>query len=415
MLQDLEDRYRAVTARSRAMMAEAAHFMPGGSTRHFGFHAPYPPVFAGGKGARIRDVDGNEYVDLVCNGMSLVHGHAFAPAVEAIAAEVRNGWAWPGASAAQIAFADALAKRFGDGSLVRFTNSGTEAAMLAAKVARRVTGRPLILKALQAYHGSYDDFEAGLWGRGEIPGRTILATFNDIGSFAEALRTHPDQVAAVIIEPVMVTGGIGLAPASFFRELQELAHAHGALLIVDDCLMFRLAPGGSAQFFGFEPDITVLGKFIGGGIPVGAVVGSSAVMGDLDPLGGTIHHGGSFNGNVLGSVAGKATLDALTAEAIDRMAEQAKQVATSLAGTVAMLDLPVQIERCGSVVGMGFRDRDDLPGQAARQRFHLACLLNGVYIGTGGTPMVMCTALTDDDIGLAIEGLRSAMREAFQA
>jgi glutamate-1-semialdehyde 2,1-aminomutase len=192
----IETEFRKRTPRSASLIERSAHSMPGGLTRGFGFHWPYPAVMERGEGCYLWDVDGNRYIDLVSNGLALIHGHAFAPVVNALAAQLPHSWAWLGTSVPQIEFAEALCRRLANFERVLFTNSGTESGMLAVKLARRFTGRPLILKLRGGYHGSYSDLEAGLEGRGEIPGHTLLAEFNDVASFERKLEQHEGQVAA---------------------------------------------------------------------------------------------------------------------------------------------------------------------------------------------------------------------------
>lgn len=244
---EIEARYRARTPRSASMTGRAKSVMPGGSTRNFGYHPPYPVVIDRGEGNTVWDVDGCRYIDLAQNGLSLIHGHAFAPVTEALRSAAEKGTAWTGASLPQIEFAELLQRRLPLLELIRFTNSGTEAAMVAAKIARHATGRPLLLKAVGGYHGTYDDLEAGLHGRGELAGRTLLAEFGDAASFAEAFSRHPGQIAAVVIEAVKFSGVAEVPPPGFLQELRSMARAAGALFVLDDCLMFRLAVGGSSE------------------------------------------------------------------------------------------------------------------------------------------------------------------------
>jgi glutamate-1-semialdehyde aminotransferase len=204
--------------------------------------------------------------------------------VQALTQALTRGTAWPGASDAQIEFAELLCARIG-ADAVRFANTGTEATMLGVKLARSVTGRPVIIKGWHAYHGSYDDLEAGLQGQAEVPGRVALARFGDLASYAAALERNAGQVAAIIVEPVQYTGLVTTPPPGFLPALRDLARDAGVLFVLDDCLMFRLAEGGSAQRFGIDADITCLGKWIGGGLPVGAVLASSELMSVFDPLG----------------------------------------------------------------------------------------------------------------------------------
>ena len=410
----IERTFRAKTAGSGRLMAKAENVMPGGSTRNFGFHRPYPVVFNRGRGCQLWDVDDNRYIDLNNNGLSLIHGHAFPPVVDAVRDAVSRGSAWPGASQEQIDYAAHLCHRIKAFDLVRFTNSGTEAAMLALKMARWITDRPLALKARSAYHGSYDDLEAGLHGRDEIPGRTLLADFGDLESFAEALRRHPGQVAAIVVEPVLVSGPIVPPPSGFLNELQTLAQKAGALFVLDDCLMLRLAPGGSAEKYGLDPDLTFLGKFVGGGLPMGVVGGRRQLMQVLDPRRpDVLHHGGSFNGNLLAVVAGYAALRHFNRTDIDAMDRRLQMLRSRISAKAQALELPFAAASEGSVLGVYFTDQDPAPGNdptdpACRRIFHLACLNNGVLIGTGGQ-IAMSTAITDELCDEAATALEAAL------
>ena len=168
-----------------------------------------------GEGCYLWDVDGNRYVDLVSNGLAMIHGHAFGPVIQALADRLPKSWGWVGASLPQIEFAETLCQRLDTFERVLLTNSGTESGMLAVKLARRFTGKPLILKQRAGYHGSYSDLEAGLDGRGELPGHTLLAEFNDLASYERKLAEYKGQVAAIVVEPVMFTGVTILPEKSF--------------------------------------------------------------------------------------------------------------------------------------------------------------------------------------------------------
>ena len=297
-------------------MERAAAVMPGGNTRTTSFHPPYPLVIERGEGPWVWDVDKRRYLDLFCNGLSLIHGHAYAPVNAAISEVLQRGAAWSGASREQIAYAELLTDRIETMARLRFTNSGSEAGLLAVKAARHITGRPLIVKAVGAYHGCYEDLEAGLYGRGDLAGRALAAPFNDLDAFERVMKNHGSNVAALVIEPVLVTGRVVAPEPGFLNALEKLAQRHGALTILDDCLMLRLAAGGSAEKFGLQPDITVLGKFLGGGTAFGAFGGSREIMKIFDPTrAGTVFHGGSFNGNLIGCAAGLVTMRELTAGA----------------------------------------------------------------------------------------------------
>jgi glutamate-1-semialdehyde 2,1-aminomutase len=393
-------------------MERAATSMPRGLTRTLSYFAPYPVVFDHGAGANLYDVDGNRYVDLFNNGLSLMHGHAYRPIEDALRSTLERGTAWPGTSDAQIEYAELLCSRLPGAEQVRFANTGTEAMMLAVKLARHVTGHELIIKAWDAYHGSYDDLEVGLQGLGEIPGRVALATFGALDTYADALERHKGEVAAIVVEPVQYTGVVTPPPKGFLTELRRLADDAGVLFILDDCLMFRLAEGGSAERYGFEADITGLGKWIGGGLPVGAIAASAELMGtfDLDPD-KPLYHGGSFNGNLLGMVAGAIALRDLTAADIDRIEANAERLKAVIAAAAEECGVAVSTPGAGSVFGLYVLDDPD--GEIdwkATALLHLAAVNRGVYYGSGGE-FGLSTSLTDEDLEITCAGLREALAD----
>ena len=409
----IELEYRRLTPSSASWMARAAESMPRGLTRTLSWFAPYPVVFDHGRGAALYDVDGNRYIDLFSNGLSLMHGHAYGPIEDALRVALSRGSAWPGTSDAQVEFAEQLCRRVPGAEQVRFANTGTEATMLAIKLARHVTERPVIVKAWHAYHGSYDDLEVGLQGQGELAGRAALATFGELDSYVQALERYAGQVAAIIVEPVQYTGVVTPPPDGFLPALRELAREAGVLFVLDDCLMFRLAEGGSAERFGIDAaDITCLGKWIGGGLPVGVVAASAELMSTFDlaperPL----YHGGSFNGNPLGMVAGAIALRDLTAKDIARIDAQADTLRAEIAAAAATCGLPVRTSGVGSAFGLYVLDGED--GEIDWKRsslLHLAAVNRGVYFGVGGE-FGLSTALSDLDVAQAIASIRGALAD----
>jgi glutamate-1-semialdehyde 2,1-aminomutase len=415
----IEARYRRETPRSAAVMTQAAESMPGGNTRTTSFHPPYPVVMDRGDGPWLWDVDQRRYLDLFCNGLSLIHGNNYGPARQAIHTALQSGTAWSGASHAQIAYAEFLQNRIEALELVRFTNSGSEAGMLAVKAARHVTGRPYILKSTGAYHGSYPDLEAGLYGRGDLEGRALVATFNDLPSYERVMALHGNQIAAIVIEPVLVTGRVAAPAPGFLTGLQALARRYGALTILDDCLMLRLAVGGSCEKFELQPDMVVLGKFLGGGTALGAFGGSRAIMGIFDPTQpGCVFHGGSFNGNPVGCAAGLATLTDLTSERIAAMDAACVTIRDALGQRAAELGIDVSLTGISSVVGIAFaadpaRHEDNPSALGLASLFHLACANEGVIIGPGGI-MTVSTVHDAAAISHAIAGLSAALQSVAQ-
>lgn len=387
-----------------------------GWTRGWGYHRPYPFVGAYGAGPNLFDLDGNRYVDLANNGLSLIHGHAFPPVVEAVQAAVQRGSGWLVSSEDQIAFARMLCQRIAAFERVRFTNSGTEAGMVAVKVARTWTGRPALLKAIDGFHGSYDDLEVGLYERPAIPGRVYLAPFGDAAAFERVLEERGHEIAAVVLEPLMFSGLVRTAPTGFLTRVQDAARRAGALFVLDDCLMLRLAVGGSAERYRLKPDLTFLGKFIGGGLPMGVVGGRAEVMGVLDPhRDHPLYHGGSFNGNLLSCVAGRVSLEHLTGETIARMERDATELEQALTSAAEDVGLPLRIVADGSVMGVYVteevqRHGTNFAADEATQLLHLAALANGVLMGPGGE-IALSTVTTGTALEEACEGVGRALAE----
>lgn len=412
----LEEVYRARTPRSAEAMARARRYMVRGLTRGWGYHRPYPLVGKRGEGPWLIDLDDNRYVDLANNGLSLIHGHAFPPVVEALRAAAGRGSGWLVPSEEQIEFAQLLCERIEAFERVRFTNSGTESGMLAMKVARAFTGRPAVLKSIDGFHGSFDDLEVGLYDRPEDPGRVYLAPFGDAEAFERKLELHGEQIAAVVLEPLMFSGLVTTAPPGFLRRVQDAAQRAGALFVLDDCLMLRLAYGGSAELYGLTPDLTFLGKFIGGGLPMGVAGGRAEVMDVLDPhREQPLYHGGSFNGNLLSSVTGRVSLEHLTAETIAAMDERTTWLRAELQQGAAELGLPLTTVGEGSVLGVYLTDSlarhsgNFMAGEDT-QLLHLAALTHGVFMGPGGE-IALSSVVASEALEQARAGLLAAMRD----
>ncbi len=415
----IESRYRHETSASARLMQRAAGAMPGGNTRTTNFYPPYPIVIDHGEGAWVWDVDRRRYVDMFCNGLSLIHGNNFAPAREAMHGSLLKGSAWAGASVAQITYAELLRDRIAALESLRFTNSGSEAGMLAVKAARHITGRHFIVKSYGAYHGSYPDLEAGLYGQADIEGRALVAHFNDLASYERVMAQHGANVAAIVIEPVLVTGRVVAPAPGFLTGLEALARRYGALSIVDDCLMLRLAVGGSSEKFSLRPDMVVLGKFLGGGTPLGAFGGSRDIMRIFDPTQADyMFHGGSFNGNPVGCSAGLVTLQYLTAARIATMDAACLRIREALLRHAAALGIEVTVSGISSVAGISFpadpmRHEDDPSAIGLAPLFHLACLSEGVMMGPGGIISVS-TAHDDAAIEFAIQGMSKALESTVE-
>jgi glutamate-1-semialdehyde 2,1-aminomutase len=417
-MNSIEERYRAATEKSAQLTKRAERVMPGGDTRTTTYYRPYPLTLKRGEGPFVWDVDGNKYIDLIGNYTSLVHGNAYPPIVEAVSKAVRDGSSWPARSEAQIELATVLCERVESVDRVRFCNSGTEAGMLAAHVARRLTGRKLILMARYGYHGSYDDLEIGLAGQdGE---RTMLADFGEATVFEALLYERGSEIAAVFLEPILGSAGIVEPPAEFLGRVAEAAHSAGAMFVVDEVITLRLAEGGGQQIFDVKPDLTMFGKIIGGGFPVGALGGSEEVMSAFDPRNrGTIFHSGTFNGNPVTCAAGVVSVRELTQARIDKMAKQAERLAAELTRAAGQVGLPFSVRHYGSLMNVFFL-KEPPPATIAREdaraiaSFHLAALNQGLFLAPRGM-IALSTVITDEVLNEICERAAKAMADVAQA
>jgi glutamate-1-semialdehyde 2,1-aminomutase len=410
---------------SGKLMERAWRVMPGGMTKSHYYHLPHPLFFTRRKGTDLWDADGNRYIDLEYNGTSMIHGHAFEPVQEAIRTAIERGSSWPTGSSRQVEFAESIIGRSPSFEQVRICNSGTEASILAAKLARRATGRNLLLKAWLGHHGAYDDLEAGTHGMGELPGRTLLAPFGDAGAFEEILHTQGEEIAAVVLEPVMILGLVA-PPAGFLERVRKACTDAGTVLVFDECVMFRLSTGGAQLRFGVWPDLTMLSKFIGGGIPTGAVAGRRDLLAPLDRSSASwMAHDGTFNGNELAAVGGVATLSNLDQEAIDEMGRHAQRLEIVLRAAADQVGIPFSVNREGSLLALYFTPRpttfeelrpgsngspNEAPDADLILLFHLLCLKRGLFIAPS-REIVLSTAVTDAILDEVAERLSDVMDE----
>jgi glutamate-1-semialdehyde 2,1-aminomutase len=298
--------------------------LPGGSTRATIFTPPVPPYAVRGEGFLLVDADGHEVIDLQGNQTALVHGHAHPEIVTAVAEAAALGTSVGLPTPAEVELAERLVGRIPSVERIRFANSGTEAVMHALRVARAATGRAKILRFAGAYHGTYDDV-VDAPGVGVPPGVrdwVVTVPFGDEAAFRSAIAEHGDELACVLVD--LMPNRVGLVPArpEFAELLRAETAARGVLLVVDEVITFRLATGGLHTEYGIEPDLVVLGKVIGGGLPVGAYGGREDVMAVADPRAdGALQIGGTFIGNPLSMRAGAVALDLLDPAAIERINE----------------------------------------------------------------------------------------------
>jgi glutamate-1-semialdehyde 2,1-aminomutase len=385
------------TPGSRSLNEEFRRWLPGGDTRSITWFAPYPVVIDHAAGHELVDADGRGYIDLLNNYTALVHGHAHPRIVEAITEQARRGTVYPAPHAGQAALAAELVRRVPSVERVRFTNSGSEAVMQAIKAARAFTGRPLLVKVDGGYHGSWDQVPltaAEARGQGtpaEVAGLVRFVPYNDLDALGALLAREGDHVAAILLEPVMGEGVIA-ASAEYLHGVRELATAHGALMVLDEVVTFRLAEGGRQQTLGVSPDLTTFGKIIGGGLPVGAVGGGERVMSVFDPSRPhALPHSGTFNGNTLTTAAGLVSLELLTPSEIERIDALGASLANGLREAMAANGLRGCVTRCGSLLHLHF-DVETEPtaftdlalDSPTLAHMHLACMEEGLFIAPRG-------------------------------
>jgi glutamate-1-semialdehyde 2,1-aminomutase len=333
--------YLAKTSRSRGLHEDAVAVMPGGNSRTTTFFDPYPFYIQRGQGAHVWDVDGVDRLDFNGNYTSLILGHAHPEVVKATQDAAALGMSFPGPTEHEIRLAEMLTRRVPSLESVRFTNSGTEATMNAVRAARAFTGRPKIAKFEGAYHGTHDwvlvsvapDPKAAGGRRrpkavassaGVPPAvlkHVVVLPWNDAEACEQIIEKEGSKLAAVLVDPLLGVGGIIPPAEGFLQRLRAVTERHGIVLIFDEVISFRIAWGGAQERFGVRPDLTTLGKIIGGGLPVGAFGGRADIMAAYDPRkgGARIGHGGTFNANPMTMAAGVATMNAVTPEAYSRL------------------------------------------------------------------------------------------------
>lgn len=392
--------------RSRALQARAEQYFPGGvnsPVRAFRAVGGAPPFVERAEGAWLVDADGNRYVDYFGSWGPMILGHAFAPVVEAIAEAARKSASYGASTAAEAELAERVTQCYPALEKLRFVSSGTEATMSAIRVARAATGRKIVIKFEGCYHGHADGLLVkagsgvatfGIPGSAGVPEEIAALThalpYNDLAAVEGAFDAHENEIAAVILEPVVGNAGCIPPAPGYLRGLRELTRREGALLIVDEVMTgFRVALGGACELYGLDPDLVTLGKIVGGGLPVGVFGGKRKYMDLLAPL-GPVYQAGTLSGNPLAMAAGLATLGYLqehAAEVYPRIEATAKAVAEGVAAEAARAGVALTTNRVGAMWTWFFtegpvRNYTDAAKSdtAAFGRFHRAMLEAGVWL-----------------------------------
>jgi glutamate-1-semialdehyde 2,1-aminomutase len=396
------------------MHDEAREVMPGGNTRTVLYHPPFPLRIASGQAQRVIDVDGHEYVDMLGEYTAGLYGHSQHAILDAVRAAMDDGISLAGHNVYEARLARLLVDRFPALELVRFTNSGTEANLMAISLARVATGRPAIAVMRGGYHGGLLYYGGG-GSPVNAPYDAIVLDYNDLAGARAVIEEHAGSLAAVVVEPVLGSGGVIPATTDFLAGLREVTAAHGILLILDEVMTSRLSPQGAAALYDVQPDLLTLGKYLGGGLSFGAFGGRADLMARFDPSQpGALPHAGTFNNNVLSMAAGiagltevldDATLDAVNARG-DRLREELNRVmapygwiATGRGSMIGVHPVSGPVESPHDLA-----DADD----RRRELLFLDLLSRGYYMAPRGF-IALSVEVTDADV----EGFVAAVAEVL--
>ncbi len=421
---------------NRKVIQEALEVLPGGvnsPVRAFKAVGGEPIALVKGRGCKVWDADGNEYIDFLASWGPLILGHAHPKVVKAVSEEVRKGLSFGLTNPHEVRLAHLVVEMVPTVEKVRFVSSGTEATMSAVRLARGYTGRKLVVKFDGCYHGHYDSLLVsagsgvatfGIPGTPGIPEEiaklTLVVPYNDEGAVKEVFDKYGEDIACVIVEPV--AGNMGVVPPKkgFLKFLRDITREKGALLIFDEVITgFRLSKGGAQELYGVEPDITCLGKVLGGGMPVGAYGGSREIMSKVAPE-GPIYQAGTLSGNPVAMVAGVETLKELRdKEPYEELDSKMRTLEEGVSGLLKEKGIPHRINRVGSMMTVFFTESEVVDFESAKSsdtelfgRFFRSLLNNGVLIPPSQfEAWFVSTAHEEDHIQEALERIEKALGE----
>ena len=419
---------------SDEVLSRASKVIPGGvnsPVRAYGSVGGTPPVILRGNGSHVFDADGNEYVDYVGSWGPLILGHAHPRIVNAIRIAALNGTTFGAPTTAELELAQLIVEAVPSVEMVRCVSSGTEACMTAIRLARAATGRDLILKFAGGYHGHADPFLVQA-GSGSVTlgqpdsagvpeqtaGLTLVAPYNNVAAVEALFQEHGGEIAAVIVEPVAANMGVVPPETDFLESLRRITEENSALLIFDEVITgFRVARGGAQELYGVQPDLTCLGKIVGGGMPLAAIGGRRSVMELLAPL-GPVYQAGTLSGNPLAVAAGIETLKTLAGSGTYATLEElGATLEQGLRKIVSQADVPTQINRVGSLLTVFFgleaiSNFDDAQGldRSAFSRFFHAMLDRGIYLPPSPfEAWFVSLAHTEEEITQTLRAAQSAI------
>lgn len=401
--------YAAANPKSRALLDAAAPHLPGGNTRTVLFYGPFPLRYAGAEGCKLRDVDGHTYVDFLAEHTAGMFGHSHPVIRRAIESALDFGLNIGGHTEIEARFAAAITSRFASIERVRFTNSGTEANLMAVSAARAFTKRNKVMVFTGGYHGSLLYFRRG-GAPINAPYEVVLGTYNDAEGATALIRANAADLACILVEPMFGSTGCIQGEPAFLQALRQGANEAGAVLIFDEVMTSRLAPGGLQGALGIRPDLTTLGKYVGGGMSFGAFGGRAEIMDLFDPTRpGALPHAGTFNNNVLTMSAGLAALtEILTPEVVIALNARGDRLRETLNGLARAANARMQFTGRGSMMAVHFADgpiRNEADAsrgdEALKELLFFDLLARGVYIARRG--MIVLSLAQDDAAFAALE------------
>lgn len=432
-------------SKSASLYERAQRVLPGGVSRNTVLRKPHPIYADRARGCRVTDIEGVERIDFANNMASLIHGHAFAPVTEAVAAQLQKGTAFTVATEVEIAFAEHLVGRSESFESLRFVNSGTEAVMGAVKAARAFTGRSKIAKVEGAYHGLYDYAEVSQtanpenWGDADRPSGVrvahgtpqgvlddvIVLPFNDVTRARTILEAHSDEIACVLIDPMPHRVGLRPIEVDFAHALREWTDTHRALLVFDEVITFRSRVGGAQQWYEVRPDLTAMGKLIGGGFPVGAIAGRREVMDVMNPLAERVlfPHSGTFSANPITMTAGLVAMRHFDREAVERVNALAKRAMTGIEEAIARSGATACVTGGGSMFRVhmkaqpprNYREAFCTPEENARLGKLLEHLLAEGFLMINTCSATISTPMGESEIDALVAAIESGLERLDQA
>ncbi|WP_017980986.1 glutamate-1-semialdehyde 2,1-aminomutase [Methanocaldococcus villosus] len=416
--------------KSKELFEEAKKYLVGGVNSPVRYFEPYPFFVDRGEGCYIYDVDGNKYIDYCLAYGPLVLGHCNEIVIKEVIEQIRKGSTFGCPTEKEIELAKLVVSYVPSAEKVRFVNSGTEATMSAIRLARGYTGRKKIIKFDGAYHGAHDyvlvKSGSGALTHGapnslgipeETVKNTILVPFNDEDAVEKAIKENKDEIACIMVEPVMANVGCILPKNGFLKFLREITEEEGILLIFDEVITgFRLARGGAQEYFNVIPDITTLGKILGGGYPIGAIAGKEEIMNNFSPL-GKVYQAGTFNGNPVSVTAGIATLKQLDDEFYKKTFKFAETLANTLRDLIEKYNIEARVYNIGSMFQIYFNKEDVINYDIAKKsdikmfmNYFYELLKRGVFI----PPSQFECCFTCIKHGEALEKTINVLEEVFK-